>query len=561
MNAKRLQSTAFMPATDTSASPTAKHPRLQIALSALSALVAVSACFPPDDGTRPDLSKFNFPVGLALSNEGGRLYVANSDFDLRYNGGVVQVLDTAVIAKHLPQHCDSDADCDGGESCQDGADGDPATFLCVNQKGSPCGSLGLQTEAARFEHPGPCEALPLSTRGLLLESARIAPFVADIRYVPANASGSRPARLLMPVRGDATLHWADVEDEVRGSGPVLDCGQDSDRTCDSDHRRGDQRSEAAQDGELLPTEPFGIAVGDGGDVVFIGHQSQGAVSVFQNAASGPKLQSVLEGLPRNPIGLGAVPVPAVVQRFDLDYEPGVVVSYRFSGASSPGVELLRYFDAKKAAPAVPYLERAGNSAITTNSGGSDSRGLVLSDYERRLCEQACEESDCSDASTESEPEGPCYDCLYACAGVPIDAYLANRSPDSLLIGKTQLTRSEFPRDDIPDFTDTEALRGGPSRIISANIIDERGEPAPRVFVLAFNAQLMYIYDPSRGEIEAHVRTGPGPQSVIVDERSGLGYVAHFTESYVGVVDLDRRHATYGQVVLGVGEPQLPRSSK
>jgi hypothetical protein len=145
--------------------------------------------------------------------------------------------------------------------------------------------------------------------------------------------------------------------------------------------------------------------------------------------------------------------------------------------------------------------------------------------------------------------------------VPIDAYLANRSPDSLLIGKTQLTFAEFPRDDIPDFTDSEALRGGPSRVISANVIDERGEPAPRVFVLAFNAQLMYIYDPSRGEIEAHVRTGPGPQSVIVDERLGLGYVAHFTESYIGVVDLDRRHATYGQVVLGVGEPQPPRSSK
>ncbi len=524
--------------------------------------LSTSACFPPDDGLEPNLERMNFPVGLALSNEGRRLYVVNSDFDLRYNGGIVQVLDADAIAAHLPKNCDVDGDCDAGLHCQNQPDENgPATFQCVDEAGSPCGELGVQSYAARFDHPGVCEPLPLSAAGLLLDSARIGPFVADVRYVPASDDGRRPARLLMPVRGDATLHWADVEDDTMGTGPVLECGQGADKTCDADHRRGDESRESAADGEMLPTEPFGIAVSPGGEAVFVGHQSQGAVSVFDNRNSGPKLQAVIKGLPRNPMGLSAVPKPRVVTRFDLPYEQGVLVSYRFSGGSTPAVELLRYFDADSAAPAVPYLQRSGNAPITTNSG-LDSRGLVLSDHARSACEDTCETTQCAvEDSTPPEPSGACYDCLLACAAVPLDAYLANRSPDSLLIGHTRLVTAELPRDDIPDFTDTEALRGGPSRISSANVIDESGESALRVFVLSFDAQLMYIYDPVRGEIEAHVETGSGPQSIVVDERRGVGYIAHFTESYLGVIDLDKRHATYGQIVLGVGEPRPPRSSK
>jgi hypothetical protein len=160
-----------------------------------------------------------------------------------------------------------------------------------------------------------------------------------------------------------------------------------------------------------------------------------------------------------------------------------------------------------------------------------------------------------------EPSEACADCLLACAAEPIDVFLANRGPDSLLIGTTSLAEGELPRDDVPDFSDSEPLRGGVSRVLVANVTDERGELSPRVLVLAFDARLMFIYDPESRAIEAHVQTGPGPQSVVVDESRALAYVAHFTDSYIGVIDLDKRHATYGRVLLSLGEPRSPRSSK
>jgi DNA-binding beta-propeller fold protein YncE len=62
-------------------------------------------------------------------------------------------------------------------------------------------------------------------------------------------------------------------------------------------------------------------------------------------------------------------------------------------------------------------------------------------------------------------------------------------------------------------------------------------------------------------VEVRLTTGRGPQGVAIDEKNGLAYVAHFTDSYVGVVDLDKRHATYGKVLLNVGQPKPPRAEQ
>jgi hypothetical protein len=213
-----------------------------------------------------------FPVGLALSNEARSLYVVNSDFDLRFNGGTVMVLDTDAIQRWLPRACNTDAECEDGTSCaEDGG----ALGLCVDSSGSPCGGRARATAAESFNYPGPCSTLPLDTPGILRASAVINPFVADVRFVPGNEE--RGARIVMPVRGDATLHWADVHDDVLDAGPVLDCGQtQAEPSCDSDHRLGDEAHERTLNGDKLPTEPFGIAVSRDGETIFVGHQSQGS---------------------------------------------------------------------------------------------------------------------------------------------------------------------------------------------------------------------------------------------------------------------------------------------
>src|SRR6476661_6312897 len=59
-----------------------------------------AACYSTGDGTSPPPNQIYFPVGLAVSRGGNVLYVANSDFDLQWNGGTVQSYDLHLIRKH-----------------------------------------------------------------------------------------------------------------------------------------------------------------------------------------------------------------------------------------------------------------------------------------------------------------------------------------------------------------------------------------------------------------------------------------------------------------------------
>src|SRR5689334_19788879 len=70
-------------------------------------------CFKPDDGREPPLDRIYFPTGLALSPDGDRLYVANSDWDLQFNAGSVQAYDAARLRELLPRACNVDTDCAG----------------------------------------------------------------------------------------------------------------------------------------------------------------------------------------------------------------------------------------------------------------------------------------------------------------------------------------------------------------------------------------------------------------------------------------------------------------
>ena len=54
---------------------------------------AAAGCFYQDEGTSPPANRFYYPTGMAVSPGRNALYVANSDFDLEYNGGTVNVVD------------------------------------------------------------------------------------------------------------------------------------------------------------------------------------------------------------------------------------------------------------------------------------------------------------------------------------------------------------------------------------------------------------------------------------------------------------------------------------
>lgn len=532
--------------------------------------LALSSCFPPGDGREPPLDQVYFPVGLALSSGGDRLYVANSDFDLQYNAGTLMVLDAERIRELMPTECKTDGDCGAGRRCDNQNQGTKAaSFWCVAEgDANPCGALGEKSAATRALEPGRCNYATLTQvadggRDLLLDAVVISAFATDSVYRRAPQGGGR---LFIPVRGDATLHWADVADEVGGVDGALyrdaygrrrhiDCGQGSETECDDRHRRGDDDGEGSVVGDALPIEPYAVAVSDDGEAVVTTHQSTGQLALFVNdwcnPSEGPQLTSVLSGLSTRPIAITPLPIPQTYLQPDAQacgstvapgsrYQPSFLVSYRYS----PIVQLIRYFNAEQAAPGEALLE-AGDAAPVSVVPGFDTRGIAVDGSQRQECEAACGDDACIDE----------------CAALPLQVYLANRFPAGLLTGSTSASAGDFPRNDLPNLTEVEPLRGSPSRVVIGHVIGDDGQPSLRVFVVTFDTRYVYIYDPKLDRIEARVYTGRGPHALAVDGQRGVGYVAHFTDSYLGVIDLDRRHRSYGEIVLTLGQPRAPRASK
>src|SRR5579863_2970730 len=67
--------------------------RIAVIAFVVTAAPTVPSCYSTGDGTQPPPESFYFPVGLAVSHGGNVLYVANSDFDLQWNGGTIQSYD------------------------------------------------------------------------------------------------------------------------------------------------------------------------------------------------------------------------------------------------------------------------------------------------------------------------------------------------------------------------------------------------------------------------------------------------------------------------------------
>ncbi|MEY4550919.1 MAG: hypothetical protein RL685_7114 [Pseudomonadota bacterium] len=541
-----------------SRSYTQKVPRGAV-LGALALCVSAVGCFRPDDGREPPLDRIYFPTGLALSPDGDRLYVANSDWDLQFNAGSVQAYDAARLRELLPRACSTDADCSGGNEVCDLVPGpDPGVGArgsrwCIDASAPDvCRGFGIQSAGDRLIQPGLCGAVDNRSPDLLLASVGVGAFATDLIY---RASAVGGGRLFMPVRSDATLHWIDVPaGTMPGSGAELECGQASGRDCDANHRRGDDRGERTAAGKELPIEPFAVAASDDGQAILVSHQTEGKISLFTNdwqaTAEGPRLSYVLENLGARPMHVSPVPVPALaaLDRAPdgpraLGYRPGFWVTFR----NAPSVQLLRYFDAVDSPSGQPFLVRAFADRLFTTLS-SDVRGMASDASERSACESACAAQDSA--------------CLAECARIPVRVYLANRSidpePGSLLIGSTTSIRVADPANDRLVISDLVAVDEGPSRVTMGQIIDQQGQPSQRVFLTSFDSNSLTIYDPEARAIEARVPTGRGPTALVIDNAHALAYVAHFTDSYVGVIDLDARHSSFGTLILTLGNPTPPR---
>jgi hypothetical protein len=267
----------------------------------------------------------------------------------------------------------------------------------------------------------------------------------------------------------------------------------------------------------------------------------------------------MSGLPDGPADVVAVPTSgyAALRAEDetFDYRPGFLVTY----LAAPQVDMVRFYDDSDGTSR-HFLQRVASFPIATNTDGSDSRGIAILDDDRRACEATCDAADA--------------DCLRACVDVPLEVFVANRAPASLLHGRleTRLIEQDGVITGITDtlkLNDMVPLSAGPSRVAVGHVLDAEGRSVPRVFAVSFDSRYVAVYDPKLRRIETAIRTGRGPHALafdIAEPAAGAPghaflYVAHFTDSYIGVVDLDASHPrTYGSMFAAVGTPTPPKES-
>jgi hypothetical protein len=218
-----------------------------------------------------------------------------------------------------------------------------------------------------------------------------------------------------------------------------------------------------------------------------------------------------------------------------------------------------------------------------NYPGTDSRGVAIDPSARVACEHALSPQD-----PRIEQCAPLY---------PAALYIGSRTPPSLIIGRVGVQPS-FPDSSYdPDslaFSENVPLLAGVSRVYMAPIVNAAGNYEMRVFVVAFDSNTVFVYNPNTGEVD-RIPVGNGPFALAFDpfslEDVALGrpvlgdprhpdspeattplglktyrfaYVASFTNSYVQVIDLDDSRVnktTFETVVYTVGNPTIPKGTQ
>ncbi|HJL06265.1 MAG TPA: hypothetical protein RMH85_20370 [Polyangiaceae bacterium LLY-WYZ-15_(1-7)] len=239
------------------------------------AWLALGAC--DNEGAPPPNGRLAFPAALAVSPDGSFLYVANSNFNLRYNSGSLQTYDLAVLNERI--------DAAG----------------CPESQADSCGIISAEDAATRDDLEG-LAIEPVS--GLLRSEVRIGSYADGLEVSPDGR------RVYLPVRSDANLTYVDV-DPATGA---LDCGEGpapagAPYDCRDAFRRGDDEA-ATLRGIELPADPVGVTVGElssvtsggEGSFVLVAHRA-GRASLFFDPRAGegfqgpPVLVHTLSGFP------------------------------------------------------------------------------------------------------------------------------------------------------------------------------------------------------------------------------------------------------------------------
>jgi hypothetical protein len=350
-----------------------------------------------------------------------------------------------------------------------------------------------------------------------------------------------------------------------------------------------------------------------GKAIVITHQTEGDTSLFLTgltddggpaSPSTPSMQYIIDAglplggdgiadIPHDPASYGCqtsascpnFPNPALLETNNTTAELNVIRYYPDDGtiiipdAAAPDANLGT--NSTNSSLQRPFIEVERTYPITTLSSGTDSRGIAF-DYSQRLrCEHQFPYP-----SVEWEQ----------CGQIPARTFIANRSPNVLILGTAggpeETNPSSFDADQI-SLTNQAVLDGGASRVYLAPIIDADGDYALRVFVVCYDQNSIDVVNPDTQQTEAFIPVGQGPFALTFDPYAALdvalgrhvapnelsftpadggtpvsislpsyrfAYVASFTNSFVQVIDLDDSQpdkSTFETVVYTLGTPSVP----
>jgi len=538
----------------------------QILLGAALVGVAAPSCYSAGGGTAPPPDSFYFPVGLAVSTDGAVLYAVNSDFDLQWNGGTLQSYDLARLRADAANQI--------------------ATFAIPNSTcpGSPPPGGTLLGQACAPVHP---------SQSYIGDSVTIGAFATDVQL---SVAPNHSSRLFIPVRGNATVTWADVEGDPNN--PLkIDCGQGADGRCAASHQAGNDPNQLGNTRHVtLPGEPYGMAQSENGAYIAVTSQTTTQSSLLTTGLSTPAappvpptMEFVLGGMPVGGIGIAAVPhdrdapAPGMVgppptgkssrcEDVDVaDVLHCVRPAFLETSRDAAEIDLLRLYDDDGSSLHRPFLQREGVYPITSNAVGTDSRGIVIDPTPRIACKTQCN----------GDPA-----CSAACGQLAARVFFASRTPPALGIGEIGGPPPSGLGTYDPDrlvLTGNWPLPIGPSNVYLAPIIDPNGNFALRVFIVCFDASQIVVWDPDAEAVETVIDVGAGPFAMTFDPFSmtdvgehnpappppapnqprpyRFAYVASFTQSYVQMIDLDNSQPTaetFENVVFTLGQPTLPK---
>jgi YVTN family beta-propeller protein len=589
----------------------------------LGAVLGAAGCYTSGDGTAPPPNTFYFPVGLAVSSGGTVLYVVNSDFDLQWNGGTLQSYDLNQIRRDTVltiQDATAGATLapDGGSILVNPAP--PAPYNCP---GNP--PLYMTNNSGQRQPLGQTCAPRIDSTVYVRDSVVVGAFATDLQLSVVGGT-----RLFSPVRGDTSLTWADVVKDDPLSPPVpapdgdqdmcasnsqvspftICCGLRVNGRCAIDHQAGNRcaQDQPAGGGTCEPGntrfinmggEPFGLAQTDDGTAVVVTHQTSGESSLFltglgPNGAPSastydtPSLQFEITGIDNGGNGIALVPHDPAAFTDCSQSASGVCPRPAFLQTSRyiSKVDLLRYYsdqdDLNSSSLLRPFLVEETAFSNAVNANGSDSRGIAIDPTPRMACEG------------QYAPGTAQY---MACARLPARVFIANRAPESLILGEVG---QPSPNNDGTYDADQVAFLGnipllpGPSRVYLAPIVDTDGNYSLRVFIVCFDSNTIVVYDPNANAVEAIISVGPGPFAMAFDpftlnavalramvkadprwpnlntypgttlKTYRFAYVASFTDSYVQLIDLDNSgpdKSTFETIVYTLGTPTLPKGTQ